>query len=198
MKRRLLKIGLPLLVIISVIGGLIFAYLRPHYKLSAQQAQSIALKHAGLTASDVTFSSTKRDTENFRATYEVEFHTKDTEYDYTIDAADGSVLSHDLETKGTTASSSTSASSSTAPSSDTSSDKSDQELTADQAKAIALTDAGLEESAVINLKVEKEFEYNRSYYEVDFDDPVAGLEYDYDIDSVSGEILKRSQEPLND
>ncbi|AXQ79084.1 hypothetical protein DDV21_008285 [Streptococcus chenjunshii] len=198
MKKRVLKIGLPLLVLIAVIGGVVFAYAWPRYKLSEQQAQAIALKHAGLTASDVTFSSTKKDRDNFKATYEIEFYTADSEYDYTIDATDGSVLGYDLEKKQTSTSSSASTSSSSAPSSETTSGDTDQEITAEQAKAIALADAGLDESAVINLKVEKDFEHGVSYYEVDFDDPAAGLEYDYAIDSVSGDILERSQDTLID
>ena len=60
-------------------------------------AKSAALKHAGLTASQVTELSAELDRENGKLVYEVEFKSAGYEYDYEIDAANGTVLKSDKE-----------------------------------------------------------------------------------------------------
>ena len=59
------------------------------------RAKEIALAHAGLSASQVSFYRTKLDYDHGRAEYEVEFWKDHTEYDYEIDAATGDILSFD-------------------------------------------------------------------------------------------------------
>ncbi|MEH2933309.1 PepSY domain-containing protein [Acutalibacter sp. JLR.KK004] len=62
--------------------------------LTPEQAQAKALEHAGLTASQATFTKTELEWENGRRVYDVEFHTAGyQEYDYEIDAVTGAVLS---------------------------------------------------------------------------------------------------------
>ena len=55
-------------------------------------AKSAALKHAGLTAAQVTELSVELDRENGKLVYDVEFKSAGYEYDYDIDAAKGTVL----------------------------------------------------------------------------------------------------------
>ena len=54
--------------------------------IGAEKAKQIALQHAGLSASDVNFD------DDGRAEYEIEFHHNFREYEYTIDAASGTIL----------------------------------------------------------------------------------------------------------
>ena len=61
--------------------------------ISLDQAKSAALKHAGLSASNVTFTKAKLDD----GKYEIEFVSGSAEYEYEIDAATGSVLEYDVE-----------------------------------------------------------------------------------------------------
>lgn len=68
----------------------------PEY-IGVDSAKSIALKDAGLKASDVTFSRAKMDRDDGRAVYEIDFYSADWEYDYEIDAADGRILDRDSE-----------------------------------------------------------------------------------------------------
>lgn len=65
--------------------------------IGAQAAKSAALRHAGLSESQVRELQVEWDNENGRAVYEVEFKSGGMEYEYVIDAATGSVLEHQAE-----------------------------------------------------------------------------------------------------
>lgn len=65
--------------------------------IGAQAAKSAALRHAGLSESQVWELQAEWDNENGRAVYEVEFKSGGMEYEYVIDAATGSVLDHETE-----------------------------------------------------------------------------------------------------
>ena len=62
-----------------------------------QAAKAAALKHAGLSESQVRELQVEWDSEHGRAVYEVEFKSGGMEYDYVIDAATGAVLDHETE-----------------------------------------------------------------------------------------------------
>ena len=62
----------------------------------------------------------------------------------------------------------------------------------DAAKAIALNDAGLAETDVTELKSELDLDDAVVHYDVDF--KAGGLEYDYDIDATTGNILSSNSE----
>ncbi len=64
--------------------------------LTAEEAEAIALKHAGVKRADAVFDRTERDEDDGRAIYEIEFHVGSVEYDYEIDALTGHIL--DAET----------------------------------------------------------------------------------------------------
>lgn len=65
--------------------------------IGAQAAKAAALKHAGLSESQVQQLQVEWDNENGRAVYEVEFKSGGMEYEYVIDAATGAVLDHETE-----------------------------------------------------------------------------------------------------
>ena len=65
-------------------------------------------------------------------------------------------------------------------------------MTEAEAKAIALADAGVQESDAFFLKVQTDREHGIMVYEIDFYSN--GMEYDYDIDISTGEIVGKSQE----
>nr|WP_314507972.1 PepSY domain-containing protein [uncultured Lachnoanaerobaculum sp.] len=68
-------------------------------------------------------------------------------------------------------------------------------ISADKAKKIALGDAKLAEKDVTFVKVELEFENNRLVYDVEFYS--GNVEYDYDIDAVSGAIVSSDHDIEN-
>ena len=137
--------------------------------ITEDQAREIALADAGLTAEEVTFLKTKLDRDDGRLVYDVEFYNADyTEYDYEIDAADGTVLSSDFDAEGYTAP----ADSATA-------------ITADQAKEIAL--AEVPGATVDDIY---EFELDRDDGRLEYEGAIwyDGTEYEFTIDGYSGAI----------
>lgn len=70
---------------------------QPASQISREKAQSIALQHAGLDASAVTALKVKLDNDDGLTIYEVEFRNGRTEYEYEINAADGSILKQDID-----------------------------------------------------------------------------------------------------
>ena len=137
--------------------------------ITEDQAREIALADAGLTAEEVTFLKTQLDRDDGRLVYDVEFYTADyTEYDYEIDAADGTVLSSDFDAEGYTAP----ADSATA-------------ITADQAKEIAL--AEVPGATVDDIY---EFELDRDDGRLEYEGAIwyDGTEYEFTIDGYSGAI----------
>lgn len=137
--------------------------------ITEDKAREIALAHAGLTAGEVTFLKTKLDREDGRLVYDVEFYTADySEYDYEIDAADGTILSYDFDAEGYTAPSAGSTA-----------------ITADEAKEIAL--AEVPGATVDDIY---EFELDRDDGRLEYEGSIwyDGTEYEFTIDGYSGAI----------
>ena len=63
-------------------------------QLSLEEAQNIALNHAGVTADRVTALHTEFEVEHGIPQYDVEFHYEGWEYDYEIHADTGEILSY--------------------------------------------------------------------------------------------------------
>lgn len=61
-------------------------------RISAEKAKSLALEHAGLKASEVTFVKAELGKDDGRWEYDVEFRAGNMEYDYEIDADSGKIL----------------------------------------------------------------------------------------------------------
>ena len=67
-----------------------------------------------------------------------------------------------------------------------------QYIPPEKAKSIALQDAGLQEAEVRDLEVELDREGGNVHYDVDFEKD--SYDYDYEIDAVSGKILRSEKE----
>ena len=144
------------------------------------KAKKNALKDAGLKEKDVTFVTAKVDYDDERKYYDVEFYYNGVEYDYEIDAESGKVIDFDKEFEGKRPNVK-----------DEKKEKTD-EITAEEAKEIALKHAGLKESQVTRLKAERDRDDGIVKYEVEFQK--GRLEYDYEINAETGKILKAEKE----
>ena len=143
--------------------------------ITAERAREIALNHAGLTAGQVTFARANLDWENGRQVYEVEFYTSDyKEYDYEIDASTGAVLSYDYDAEYYSR-----------PSNGGSTTAS---ITAERAKEIALSHAGLTSSQVTFARANLDWDDGRLTYDVEFYTSDY-KEYDYEIDANTGAVI---------
>ena len=145
--------------------------------IGAEKAKSIALSHAGFTASQVQRLKVEKDYDDGRLEYEVEFYAGTTEYDYVISGVDGTILEQDVEQEG--------GSHTTRPTQPSTG----SDIGAEKAKSIALSDAGFTASQVQDLQVEKDNDDGRLEYEVEFQ--VNGTEYEYTISAADGTILEK-------
>ena len=69
--------------------------------VTKEQAQSIALADAGLTADQVTRLYIHFDRDNGSVYYDMSFYYDNTEYEYDIDAVTGNILDKDLDRDNT-------------------------------------------------------------------------------------------------
>ena len=146
--------------------------------IGLEQVKTIALTDAGLTASQVTFTQTRQDWDDGRLTYEVDFYTSTHKYDYEILASNGTILQEDrtaLNVSGT-GSSGTGTGTGTASA-----------VTLEQAKTIALSNAGLSASQVTFVKAHQDWDDGRLEYEIEF--YYGNVEYEYTIDANTGKIV---------
>ncbi|MDY3025819.1 MAG: PepSY domain-containing protein [Candidatus Faecivicinus sp.] len=155
-------------------------------EITRDKARSIALADAGLSASDVTFTKSKLDREDGVLVYEIEFVTSSAEYEYEINAASGKIVEKKVESHKTAQGNQSSSSA---------------YIGVDQAKRIALKHAGLSDATFTKAKLEND-DGNR-VYEIEFRKD--GVEYEYEIDAVTGSILEydveqdeRAAEPSKD
>lgn len=160
-------------VVSTVVGGgaLITNAMESNKRIDADQATTIALKDAGVKKSDATIEKALLKREDGKRVYEVEFHTKDSSYDYTIMSDDGTILDRDVEAIKKPASG--------------------KEVSLEAAKNVALKDAGLTSSQVKFTSAKKKTEDNQPVYDIEF--TASGKEYDYTI-AIDGSILEKGQE----
>ncbi|HIW74498.1 MAG TPA: PepSY domain-containing protein [Firmicutes bacterium] len=138
-------------------------------RLTVDQALNAALAHAGVSAQSAYDKSVEFDYDHGVAVYEVEFRSGTVEYEYEIDAATGEVRAWKSEEDDRPASTVTG-----------------QEIGMDKAKELALERAGV--SGDVRFQKEKrEYDDGRLIYELEF--RANGMEYECEIDAVSGAIL---------
>lgn len=144
-------------------------------RLSVEEAKAIAFQAANLTADEVSHLTVQEGVDNGRAVYEIDFTHDGKDYSYTVSATDGTLLERETEQADATTVTA---------------------VTAEQAKAVALTDAGLTETVVTNLTVKQDTEQMKTVYEVDF--VHEGKEYSYTIDATTGLVLSKEQDLAGD
>ena len=137
------------------------------------KAKEVALNHAGLTSSAVTFVRANLDWDDGRAEYEVEFYADGKEYDYDIDAVTGDIRSYDYDAEYYAPASSTASSGS---------------ISESQAKQIVQERAGSTAGTFREFKLD--WDDGRSVYEGEY--RVGWTEYDFEIDASTGTLLEWS------
>ncbi len=175
------KIIMALIIVISVllvtaliVGGLL--WFRSHTKLMEMaQVQQLALDAAGINATEAANLRCQLEMEETGPVYEVEFRVGSTEYEYVIDARDGTILQE--ESKQATGAGGQTVT---------------QNLTAEQIEKIVLDHAKLKKDDVTRLSIQPDNESGLPCYEVEF--VSGGTEYEYEINAITGDILSFKSE----
>ena len=140
-------------------------------RITLDEAKNIALSHAGIAASEASFTKTKLDYDDGREEYDIEFLSDDYEYEYEIDSQSGAVLSNSKEARKRQTISAA-----------------EGRLTLDDAKNAALDHAGVSASDATFTKTKLDYDDGREEYDIKF--YVGGWKYEYTIDAVTGEIIE--------
>ena len=151
--------------------------------ITREQAEAIALQHAGLKELEVKFVKGSLSYDDGKAEYEIEFWKDHKEYDYEIDAVTGNILSYDYDIESYAI-----PDTQTVSGNESNASKETGYLTESQAKAIALQHAKLDESSVQAVRCGFDYDDGRAEYEIEFRQ--GRMEYEYTIDAVTGKILE--------
>ena len=142
-------------------------------EIGGEAARSFAFVDAGVDPVDASAVSVKYAHWEGQFVYEVEFIAGGTEYFYKIDALDGSVVNKETRTvKGPDAS---------APAA--------EGIALEQAREIALADAGVERDQVSFTRAELDEDGGKAVYVFEF--YAGNVEYDYEIDAGTGALYSK-------
>ena len=160
-------------------------------KITMEQAQEIALKHAKLTSDQVSFIKTDTELENGIEVYNIEFSYENKEYDYKINSANGEIVEYDsdIEDYDITQQQATKENKSVTPNNQNSNNS---KITVEKAKEISLKHANLKDNQVVFDKTEMDYDYGVQVYDIEFH--YNNIEYNYEIDANTGNILSYSQD----
>ncbi len=158
--------------------------------ITEEEAVAAALEKVGKAKDEVVFTEIRRDHDDGREVYDIEFTVPgEMEYDYEIDAVTGEIREQSTEKLEKPAAESAHE---VQPDADPAT-ASDAEITVEDAKQIALGHAGKSAGEVVFEKAKREKDDGRWIYEVEFF--VEGVsEYEYEIDAATGEILEADVE----
>ena len=154
--------------------------------IGEEKAKTVALERAGVTESELLLYKIGMDTHNGTMVYDVEFTTDSYEFDCDVNAKTGEIVKFEKEHNGVAPAVSAQP--------DTAQPNTNQtagEITVEEAKTIALEHAGLTADAVTFVQAKQDYDDGRLVYEIEFVTTSGNgyLEYDYEIDAATGNIL---------
>lgn len=138
----------------------------PGTDIGLEAAKAAALNHAGITEADASFTEAKREFDDGRVEYDIEFTANAKRYEYEISAADGTVLEFSSEAIPDPTGL----------------------ISEERAKELALAHAGFSEDQVTFTKCKLDYDDGVTKYEVKF--TANGVEYEIEVNAKTEEILK--------
>ena len=150
----------------------------PAADVGIEGAKTAALKDAGVSAAQATFTKAEPGYEDGKMVYEIEFHTATHEYEYEILASTGGVYSRSAEAFQTTGAGTGSGGSTY--------------IGMDRAKAAALEHAGLTAGQAAFTHASMDRDHGKMVYELEFRQ--GRTEYEYKIDAATGRILEHEMD----
>lgn len=148
--------------------------------ITEEEAKAIALSDAGVTEADLTNIRITQDVDDGVSVYDVEFYVGNKEYDYEIQAADGTIRSQDADIEQDFLNSTTNDTSSL--------------ISKEEASKIVL--AKVEGATEQNLRIALDTENGQQVYEGKI--RFQGMEYEFELNANTGDILEWSKEREDD
>ena len=144
-------------------------------------ALQTALEAAGVSESDASRLRISKDRDDGRVVYEIRFDVDQTEYDYDVLASDGQILSSDVELRNDDR--------------DDDDDRnrgSNADVAISREEAIDIALAKVSGATESDIRIELDHDDGRYKYEGDI--IYERVEYDFEIDANSGDVLEWSEE----
>lgn len=145
-------------------------------ELTEEEAKKIALKDANVKEKDITNIRIKKDMDNGRTVYEVEFYVQNKEYDYEIDITTGEIINKDYEIEDDFYNQTTS--------------NSDTNISQEEAINIVLK--RVPGASKENVKIELDIDDGYKVYEGEI--YYNQTEYEFELNAQNGKILKWSED----
>ncbi len=177
-KKAVLSSLIAVVFLLSLCTGTVYAAgaIAESSAIGAENAQNFAFADAGIDPVSAQIIRTEFDFEMGQFVYEVEFTADGIAYEYWLKASNGTVLKKEVELLRLDGSSVTATA----------------RITMDQAKEIALADAGLSVTQVTFTECKLDVEDGISLYEISF--YADNAEYEYEIYADTGAIYSKSKE----
>lgn len=139
--------------------------------ISTEEAKEIALAHAGVQKETARFDGVEWELKKGSPVYEIEFKADGVEYEYDIHAQTGKIIQSRTEGKQQNGESTADP----------------DHITVEEAKAIALSHAGVSTEEARFEETDLDFDHGKEVFEISFE--VGRTEYEYEIDAHTGKIL---------
>lgn len=182
-------IGLVALIVVIVIGFLI--YVNTAF-ISKEEVKNNLAKHINVEEEDIYFENVELEMDNNQ--YEVDFYYNNNEYEAKVDAKEGKIIYTDYPLtntpNNTTNNTTNNRNGQSSTNNNQNGNSTQQEVTLEEAKQIALKHANLNENEVTLIKAEIDHD-GEGKYEIEWRD--ATYEYDFDI-SKTGNVLHYEKE----
>lgn len=170
--------------------------------IGADAAAEAALKHSKVNEKDADISSVLLVEQNGMMLYEVCFSTKDNQYEYLLDASTGRVeswrkaaLADAVTEPAIAASGDLKPTASPEPTASPAPGKNATVLIGeDEAKKLAMGHANITEKDLSSISCKLELEGLNLIYDIEMKTKL--MEYDYEVDAISGEVIGFDIEPL--
>lgn len=147
--------------------------------ITLEQAKEIALNHSKLSSNKVKFIRAEIGKDDGVDIYDIEFYSENKEYDYEINAKDGAILEFDSEVENYDITS------------EEIQPSTQNKFTIEQAKEIAVKHANLTSDKVSFGQLELDNDNKITKYDIEFF--YNNVEYDYEIDANTGEVISYEQ-----
>ncbi len=156
-------------------------------ELSVDDAKQIALDYASADAATAVFTKEKKDIDDGKAVYELEFVFGEKKYDVDVSISDGSIVKYEEENISGGAAAQNGSEPAAYGNTSTGG-----EITEDDALEIALSHFGVKRDDIKQAKAEKDFDDGITEYEVEF--YYNGEEYSCTVNAATGEIMGSEKE----
>lgn len=182
-KKAKILIGLLAIVIVIIIAAFLI-YMNTAF-ISKEEAKTNLAKHISVDEEDIYFENVDFEMDNNQ--YEVDFYYNNQEYEAKIDAKEGKIIYTDYPLNSTNTTTNNG-------NGNQNGNSTQQEITLEEAKQIALNHANLNENDVTLVKAEIDHDGD-GMYEIEWRD--ATYEYEFDI-SRTGNVLHYDKDRIHD